>query len=91
MSLKRFFLPQRARKQILEDYPTEIQTINETNEEDDIIEYLPNLNSDEQQHRKRRQSSIQIFDIKLLHTLSNPIDNESNYPINVPKDVCECE
>lgn len=56
-----------------------------------------NLSSDEQQqqeeqpHRDRRRSSLQILDMKLIHSLSNQYNNDTNGPINGPEGVCECE
>lgn len=46
---------------------------------------------DKQLHRDRRRSSLQILDLKLIHSLANANNNESNGPINGPEGVCEFE
>jgi hypothetical protein len=89
MALKRIFLSQQSRRQISEDNPndyTNNRTMDETTEQvDDSIEPLTSLSS-EYQHRDRRRSSVQIFDIKFLHNLSNQADST-----NVVEGECECE
>lgn len=86
--MKRIDLQHRSHRH----FPLEID---DTIEQRDVIEPPENVKtdlvSDEQQHRTRRRSSVQILDIKFLHTLTNQLDNESNDPINAPEDVCECE
>jgi hypothetical protein len=71
------------------------QQIDDTNEHRDTIEPLESVKTDvtseEQQHRTRRRSSLQILDIKFIHTLSNQIDNQSNDRINASEDLCECQ
>jgi len=92
MALKRIFLSQQSRRQTTEDFPRDYdsnQTIEDTNEQSDSIESLTNLTS-EQQHRARRRSSVQFFDIKFLQALPNQVDNKSNDPINIAEEG-ECE
>jgi len=88
MALKRIFLQQQSPKDNSREFSSEID---DTNEQHDTIEPLQSLISEEQQHRARRRSSLQIFDIKFFHTLSNQNDNEFNDQINGPENVCECE
>ena len=96
MALKRIFLPHQSRRQISEDFPREYdnnnnQAIDDTNEQSDYIESLTDLTT-EQQHRDRRRSSLQIFNLKFLQTLSNQVDNKSNDPIYAAdEDKRECE
>lgn len=98
MPPKRIFMPQRSRRQNSVDSPAEIQADDkneaheDTNEQDDTIDPLTDCNSRERQYQTRRRSSVQIFDLKLLQTLSNQVDNGvSNDPRNVPEGACECE
>ena len=93
MSLKRLFLPQKPRgHNNSTDFPTEINS-NPPNDDSNKSHEHVKKNSlvEEQYHRTRRQSNVQILNIKLFHTLSNQLDNTSNDPINIPEDVCECE
>jgi len=102
MPPKRIFFQQQSRGNSSGDFPSEInanhnnQLIDNTAEQRDTIEPLQSINtnliSSEEQHRTRRRSSVQILDIKFLHSLSNQFDNaQSNDPINAPDDACECE
>lgn len=94
MSLKRIFFPQRIRGHNSGDFPLEITDENEPIEQDDRIEPLTKITtSDEQQHhRSRRQSSVQILDKKFLHhSLSIHNENEPNDLVNSIDDLRECE
>ena len=99
MPLKRIFLPARTRRENAGDSSSDIHAYDshppaaddEINEEDDTLESLDHANSNEQRYQTRRQSSVQILDIKFLQNLSNQVDNTSTDSRNGPEGVCECE
>ncbi|UJR21616.1 hypothetical protein I4U23_024696 [Adineta vaga] len=66
-----------------EQQPQSDQTL----ENDETIFLSDEEQEQQQQHRDRRRSSLQIIDIKLIYSLSNQCNNDSNGPINGPEGV----
>lgn len=97
MPLKRIFVSSRSRRENFRDSPSDIHAydshppVDDFNEQDDTIESLSNANAGEHRYQTRRQSSVQILDIKFLQNLSNQADNVSTDSRNGPEGVCECE
>jgi hypothetical protein len=82
--------PSESSEDFQSKFPSEINS-GDTSEQPVTTERFQNESrSVEQQHRTRRRSSVQILDIKLLHSSLKQPDNESNVPLNAPEDVRKC-